>query len=201
MSDKGPKVELPEDLAAELEEAATEPTQPSAAEAAVEPSAEPSAERPPDLERALSEARDRHLRLAAEFDNFKRRSLRERQELFNYANENLIKELLPTVDNLERALTHARLAEGEEATRALREGVELTFRSLLAALENAGVTRVDAEGRDFDPQVHEAVQRVATDSVPPGRIVEVLQPGYTLKGRLLRPALVAVSTKPAGGSE
>lgn len=187
MSEKGPKVELPEDLAAALEEAvATEPGTGSGADAGV-----------PDVAGELEQARDRHLRLAAEFDNFKRRTLRERQELFNYANENLIKELLPTVDNLERALEHARLTQGEEATRALREGVELTFRSLLAALENAGVQRVETEGREFDPQVHEAVQRVPTDAHPPGRVVEVLQPGYTLKGRLLRPALVAVSTKPA----
>jgi molecular chaperone GrpE len=193
MSEKGPKVELPEDLAAALEEAAAEP--------ATEPLPAPEEEAAPDPERELAALHDRHLRLAAEFDNFKRRSLRERQELFNYANESLIKELLPTVDNLERALEHARRTEGEEATRALREGVELTFRSLCAALENAGVTRVEAEGRDFDPQVHEAVQRVAIDTVPPGRIVEVLQPGYTLKGRLLRPALVAVSTKPAVESE
>jgi molecular chaperone GrpE len=195
MSDKGPKVELPEDLAAALEDAAAA-GEPTPGKVAAE-----EGEAAPDLEGELSAARDRHLRLAAEFDNFKRRTLRERQELLSYANENLIKELLPTVDNLERALQHARLAEGEEATRALREGVELTFRSLVSALENAGVTRVEAEGRDFDPQVHEAVQRIPTEEVPPGRVVEVLQPGYTLKGRLLRPALVAVSTKPPSGSE
>jgi molecular chaperone GrpE len=191
MSDKGPKVDLPDDLAAALEQAA-----------AVEPKTQPPAEAPaeegsPDLAKELELARDRHLRLAAEFDNFKRRTLRERHELFNYANENLIKELLPTVDNLERALGHARTAGGEEGTRALREGVELTFRSLLAALENVGVVRVEAEGKEFDPQVHEAVQRVPTDAAPPGRILEVLQPGYALKGRLLRPALVAVASKPA----
>lgn len=191
MSDKGPKVELPDDLAAALEEAAAVEPKPQP------PTEAPAPEGPPDPAKELEVARDRHLRLAAEFDNFRRRTLRERHELFNYANENLIKELLPTVDNLERALGHARLAEGEEGSRALREGVELTFRSLVTALENVGVVRVEAEGREFDPQVHEAVQRVPTDAAPPGRILEVLQPGYLLKGRLLRPALVSVASKPA----
>jgi molecular chaperone GrpE len=198
---KGPKVDLPEDLAAELQsgegqEAADAPEAPEAeAEAAPE---EPTA---PSLETQLEEAKDRHLRLAAEFENFKRRALRERQELLNYANENLVKELLPTVDNLERALEHARRDEegGEEAEKLL-EGVELTYRSLLQALERFGVTVIQAQNEPFDPTVHEAIRRVPSSEHKPGTVIEVLQRGYQLKDRLLRPALVAVAGTPSDDS-
>jgi molecular chaperone GrpE len=198
---RGPRVELPEDLAEELERAAegdpTTPAPPSAppAPAPEPPQAEASGAR--DFERELAELQDRYLRLAAEFDNYRRRSMRERQDLHNFANEALIKELLPTVDNLGRALGHARPTEEGQETSALRQGVELTMRSLLQTLENAGVTRVEAEGKEFDPQFHEAVQRVPTDAHPPNHVVNVLQSGWLLRGRLLRPALVAVSVRPA----
>ncbi len=210
MSDpKGPKVELPEELVEELEEAALPPSEADGEDsdaqgeddaAPVEAGGEPAgdASAPSD---ELEELRDRHLRLAADYENFKRRALKERQDLFNSATENLIKELLPAVDNLERALEHAR--QGEQATenKAVVEGVELTHRSLLKALEKFGVTVVEAEGREFDPQVHEAVRQVPAPDQPPGRVVEVLQKGYLLKDRLLRPALVAVSRRDAGASE
>ena len=209
MSDpKGPKVELPEELVEELEEAALPPSDAAGedsdaqredraapVEAAEEPAGDASA--PSELE----ELRDRHLRLAADYDNFKRRALKERQDLHNYATENLIKELLPAVDNLERALEHARQGEQATESKAVVEGVELTHRSLLKALEKFGVTVVEAEGREFDPQVHEAVRQVPAPDQPPGRVVEVLQKGYLLKDRLLRPALVAVSRRDAGASE
>jgi molecular chaperone GrpE len=196
---RGPRVELPEDLAEELERAAegdpTTPAPPSGPPAPEPPQAEASGAR--DFERELAELQDRYLRLAAEFDNYRRRSMRERQDLHNFANEALIKELLPTVDNLGRALGHARPTEEGQETSALRQGVELTMRSLLQTLENAGVTRVEAEGKEFDPQFHEAVQRVPTDAHPPNHVVNVLQTGWLLRGRLLRPALVAVSVRPA----
>jgi molecular chaperone GrpE len=197
---KGPKLDLPDELAAELEgmaEAdndASDAGDPGPGQATTEPPK--TDDDPEDLEglRALLEqTRDRYLRLAADFENTKRRNLKERQDLFNYGNENLIKELLPVVDNLERALGHTRRAEEGEEAQALVEGVELTHRSLLMALEKFGVQRVEALGAEFDPQVHEAVRQVPSAEHPPGRVLEVFQTGYLLKDRLLRPALVTVA--------
>jgi molecular chaperone GrpE len=206
---KGPTVELPEDLALELDRV----DEPARAQAPEERApASPTGEAPSDeaggadaarariaeLEAELADVRDRHLRLAAEFENYKRRAVRERQELMEYGVEKLVKELLSTVDNLDRALGHAR--EGEEAvdSKALLDGVELTRRSLLQTLERFGMESVAAEGRPFDPQVHEAVRQVPTADVEPGVVVGVYQPGYRLRDRLLRPALVGVSCRPAG---
>lgn len=194
---RGPKVDLPEDLAQELERAERDAATPAPSEPSPERATAAAGGDGRDFERELAELQDRYLRLAAEFDNYRRRMLRERQELHNFANEQLIKELLPTVDNFERALGHARPKEEGQEASALRQGVELTMRSLLQTLENAGVTRVEAEGKEFDPQFHEAVQRVPTDAHPPNHVVNVLQPGWLLRGRLLRPALVAVSMRPA----
>jgi len=176
----GPKVDIPDELAAELDQSAA--TEESGADAS-------------DVEKQLAELNDKHLRLAAEFDNYKRRTLKEHQDLLNYANENLIKELLATVDNLERALVHVRQQDEEEASEGenLGEGVELTYRSLLQALEKTGVQVVDPEGEKFDPKVHEALRQVPSAEHEPGTITEVYQKGYLLKDRLLRPALVAVS--------
>jgi molecular chaperone GrpE len=198
---KGPKVELPEELAEALEDqAAEEQTQPELEGASGgEPegaAAPPEAQPEPALEQELEQLRDKYLRLAAEFENFKRRSLRERHDLLDHANENLIKDLLVTVDNLERALGHAQQSEEGAEAKALLEGVDLTYRLLLQTLERFGVRPVKAEGELFDPQVHEAVRQVPTAECEPGHVVDVMQKGYLLKDRLLRPALVAVSGRP-----
>lgn len=192
---KGPKIELPDELAEALEDqAAEEQTQPELEGASAgEPEA---AAAPAELEQELEQLRDKYLRLAAEFENFKRRSLRERHDLLDHANENLIKELLVTVDNLERALGHAQQSEEGAEAKALLEGVDLTYRLLLQTLERFGVRSVKAEGEEFDPQVHEAVRQVPTAECEPGNVVDVMQKGYLLKDRLLRPALVAVSGRP-----
>jgi molecular chaperone GrpE len=145
----------------------------------------------------LAELKDRYLRLGADFDNFRRRSLKERQDLHNYANENLVKELLPIVDNLERAVEHGRKEEQRGDSDNLLQGVELTYRSLLQLLTRQGVVEIQALGEPFNPQSHEAVRRVPTGDKPPGTVVEVYQKGYMLKDRMLRPAMVAVSTEPA----
>ena len=178
----GPKVDIPAELAAELEE--TEQPDPSGGGADAGDAQE--------LQNELAEIKDKYLRLAAEFDNFKRRTLKERQDLLNYGNENLIKELLPTVDNLERALGHARQGEEVNADN-LSEGVELTYRSLLQALEKAGVEQVDPTGATFDPKLHEALRQVPSPEEEPGTVLETFQKGYLLRDRLLRPALVAVA--------
>jgi molecular chaperone GrpE len=195
---KGPKIELPTDLAAELEEETAPQPEPEGEPTAPAEVEEDSASAPPP---ELDELKDRYLRLAADFENYKRRTLKERENLFNYGNEQLIKELLETVDNLERALAHPKGSEEGVDAKTLLEGVELTHRSLMRALEKFGVQAVEADGEQFDPQVHEAVRQVPTDEQPPGTVVAVYQKGYSLKDRLLRPALVGVSSAPESESE
>src|SRR5262245_11708633 len=187
---KGPKVDLPNDLLAELDE--EESTKTPAGDAATASAAPPA----PETGTELAELKDKHLRLAAEYDNFRRRSLKERQDLHNYANENVFKELLPIVDNLERAVTHARKEEQRPDSENLLQGIELTYRSLLQVLAKHGVVEIEAQGTAFDPQVHEAVRRVPSGDHQPGTVVEVYQKGYKLKDRMLRPAMVAVASEP-----
>ena len=187
MSDSdGPKVDIPEELAAELEEN----------QAVAEDGA--GGDKPAEF----AELNDKYLRLAAEFENFRRRTLKERQDLLNYGNENLIKELLPSVDNLERALGQARKEEEGIDAENLMEGVELTHRTLLQTLEKSGVTTINPEAgkAQFDPSIHEALRQVPSEEQEQGTILEVYQIGFQLKDRLLRPALVAVAG-PGGASE
>lgn len=147
--------------------------------------------------RELEELRERHLRLQAEFDNFRKRGLKERQEAHQYGHQNLVKDLLPTVDNLERAIGHAEGNSGADL-QAVLQGVELVRRELLAVLEKHGVTVIEPTGGRFDPAFHEAMAQVPDPSVPPNSIVEVLQKGYQLRDRMLRPARVVVSKTPEG---
>ncbi len=205
MSDsKGPKVSLPDELRVELEEApdvevAKEAAAPAAPESDAEeegPGEASEGEAPDELE----ELNEKYLRLAAEFENFKRRALKERQDLHNYAHENLIKQLLPVVDNLERAVGHARQEEGGDA-KSLLEGIELTYRSLLQALEKLGVQGIEPVGERFDPKIHEAIRQMPSTEHEPGVVAEVFQKGYLLKDRLIRAALVAVSSGPEETSE
>ena len=187
MSDpKGPKVDLPEELMAELEDTGA-PKPDTSGESASAPASDSA------LAAELAELKDRYLRLAAEFDNFRKRNLKERQDLHNYANESLVKELLPVVDNLERAVDHGRKEEQRADSENLLQGVELTYRSLTQILARFGVAEIEAAGKPFDPQVHEAVRRIASSEHAPGTILEVYQKGYLLKDRLLRPAMVAVA--------
>ena len=179
---KGPKVDLPDELIAELDEPKSEAPAPAA------PGAPAAAEAGPEL----AELKDRYLRLAADFDNFRRRTLKERQDLLLYGAENLIKELLPLVDNLERAVEHGRKEEQRGDSDNLLQGIELTYRSVMQLLTRQGVTEIQALGQPFDPQIHEAVRRVKTDK-PAGTVTEVYQKGYLLKDRMLRPAMVAVA--------
>jgi molecular chaperone GrpE len=148
---------------------------------------------------ALRGAEDRLLRLSADFDNFRKRNLREREESHRYGHENLVKDLLATVDNLERAVEHARRGGGD--FESMLQGVELVRRDLHGVLAKHGVTRIEASGEPFDPTVHEAVAQQEDGSVPTNTVVQVYQAGYRLWDRLLRPARVVVSKAPGGGSE
>lgn len=140
---------------------------------------------------------DRFLRQVAELDNVKKRSAREREEISRFANEALIKDLLPVVDNLERAVAHAT---GGGNGKPLVEGVEMVLKGLLDVLSKHGVAQISAIGQPFDPSRHEAMAQVESDNHEANSIVEELHKGYTLRDRLLRPALVSVA-KPSKTEE
>jgi molecular chaperone GrpE len=155
---------------------------------------------PADLEARLQEKEkeakdnyDRFLRLSAELENYKKRMEKEKSETYRFANECLIKEMLPVLDNLERALEHGRKAEDP---KAVLEGVEMTHKGFKSVLEKYGVTRVEALGEEFDPNRHEAVMVQEDAGQLPGRVISELQTGYLLHDRLVRPAMVVVSKKP-----
>lgn len=153
-----------------------------------------------ELEENLSTTKDLLVRRQADFDNFRRRVLKERQDNQNYGHENFVKELLPVVDNLERALEHAKDNEGTEILAGLLEGVELVSRELVACLQKNGVTPIEAAGKMFDPTVHEAMGQAPDGSVPPNTVVQVFQNGYELRDHLLRPARVIVAMAPPEGT-
>ncbi|MEE4273573.1 MAG: nucleotide exchange factor GrpE [Thermoanaerobaculales bacterium] len=140
------------------------------------------------LEGELDELRDIHLRKLAEFDNFRKRTERERVEIKKFASEELVRELLPVLDNFERALEHG----SESDPGAFHEGVEMIARQLWDALERQGVEVVNPEGERFSPEFHEAVHRVEDESLEPGTVASVLAKGYVYNGRLVRPAMVGV---------
>jgi molecular chaperone GrpE len=144
------------------------------------------------LEKDKRELHDRLLRTAAEFENFKKRTKKEAEEASTRGREQLLKELLPAVDNLERALKHAPPGD------PLTVGIMQTEKQLLQALEKFGVVRFSAVGKPFDPSLHDAIQQVETSEYPPGTVAQEFASGYMLGPRLLRPAMVAVAKAPAG---
>ncbi len=140
----------------------------------------------------FDEQNEQLLRLQAEFENFRRRSLKEKQESFKFGHQNLVKDLLSTVDNLERALEHGAQNAGAEI-QGILDGIALVHRELLGALAKHGVKEIEARGRTFDPAEHEAMGQVASADVPPNTVLDVLQKGYMIHDRMLRPARVIVS--------
>jgi molecular chaperone GrpE len=138
---------------------------------------------------------DRFLRERAELENFKKRTQRETTEALRFASEPLIRELLPVVDNLERALEH-----GEGNGQSVLDGVRLVLKSLLGVLERYGVKRIEAVGQPFDPSRHEAMAQVESAEHEPNQVIEQHHTGYLLHDRLLRPALVTVSSRKSNGA-
>jgi molecular chaperone GrpE len=170
-----------------VEGEASEETAPAVENAVAEPTIED------QLAAKDKEARDnwdRFVRERADLENYRKRVNREKEELLNYGNKSLIEEILPIVDNLERALAHA----SEDGQAAVVEGIRMTHGMLVAALKKFGVTPIEAVGTPFDSAFHQAMAQVPTDDVPPNTVVEEYQRGYLLKERLLRPAMVTVST-------
>jgi molecular chaperone GrpE len=144
------------------------------------------------LEQDKKDLHDRLLRTAADFENWKKRAKKEVDDGAIKGREGLIKELLPVIDNLERAIKHA---PGDDP---LAQGVRMVEKQLLQALEKFGITRFSAEGQPFDPSMHDAIQQVETDAHPPGTVAQQFAAGYLQNGRLLRAAMVGVSKAPEG---
>ncbi len=163
-------------------------------EAKTEP-VDPIKEMEAKLETAEQEAKgnyDRFLRISAEFENYKKRSEREINEFRKYANESLIKEILSVADNLERALDSSR--SDKQADTGLVEGVDMTLKEILNIFEKFSVKPVDSLGKLFDPAFHQAVMQEETDSYPGNTVINEIQKGYMMHDRLIRPAMVVVST-------
>lgn len=148
------------------------------------------------LQSQLAEAEDRVLRAYAELDNYRKRANRLLQEETKYAPLPLVRDLLPVVDNLERAIQSAGQNGG---SAGLLEGVKIVGQQLLAVLERHHCRRIEAKGSPFDPNLHEAITQIPSQELPPGTVAEVLQTGYQLHERIVRPAQVMVSTRPAAG--
>lgn len=143
-------------------------------------------------EKEIESYYDRLLRLQAEFENFRKRTIKEKAEFTKYANEELIKNLLPVLDNLERALASAEQTKDFEG---LSKGMEMIYKQFSEALKKAGLTEIEALNQRFDPVVHEAVARVESSDIEPNTVVEVLQKGYYFHDRVLRPAMVKVAVQ------
>jgi molecular chaperone GrpE len=146
-----------------------------------------------EKEKEAKENFDRLLRQAADLDNYKKRAVKEKEEWTKFANEDLIKALLPFIDNLERAINHAVKVED---AGVLIEGVRLTIQQLLQALNKFGLSSFESQGKPFDPALHEAILLVSSDQYEPNQVVEEFQKGYLLNDRLIRPATVSVSKPP-----
>jgi molecular chaperone GrpE len=143
------------------------------------------------LHEDVADARDAALRAQADAQNVTRRAEQDVEKARKFALERFCSELLPVVDNLERALEAA--AGDDEIVKPIAEGVELTLKSLLDALKKFNIEPVDPQGEPFDPQVHQAMSMVENGEVEPNTVIAVMQKGYTLNGRLVRPAMVLVS--------
>lgn len=157
------------------------------------------ADRIKQLEEALAQKEaeaaanwDKFLRERADLENYRKRAQREKEELLKYGNEALLNEILPVLDNMERALGHA----SEESMSAVIEGVELTRSMLLAAMKKFGVAPIEAKGKMFDPAYHQAMTQVESADEAPNTVLDEFQKGYMLNDRLLRAALVSVAAAP-----
>lgn len=181
------------------------PTAEAAAATAATPETAPAGELsalPPeqlaDLQTRAAKAQehwDRLLRTTADFDNFKKRAAREKQDAIKYATESLLQKVIPVLDNFEMALAAAQNSSATDI-KSLQDGVAMIHSQLKNTLSEAGLEEVDAAGKPFDPNLHEAVSQQESDKVAEGHVLQQLRKGYKLRERLLRPATVIVAKKP-----
>ena len=149
-----------------------------------------------EAQEAMAELNDRIVRLTADFDNFRKRAQREKDEARQFANQGLLEKLLPVLDNFEMALTAVK-----DADPSVRDGVQMILDQLLGVLKESGVEPVDAMGQPFDPNLHEALSQEETTEVEEGTVVQQVQRGYKLNDRLVRPARVVVAKAPGAAEE
>jgi molecular chaperone GrpE len=149
-----------------------------------------------DLAAKADDHWQRLLRTSADFENFKKRATREKQDAIKFANESLLQKLVPVLDNFDMALSATQAAQGD-AAQSLQTGINMIYQQLKNTLAEAGLEEVDATGKLFDPNLHEAVSQKESADVPEGTVVQQLRKGYKLRERLLRPASVVVAKKPA----
>lgn len=168
--------------------------QPGATAAGSDEGADLQEEKIRHLEEEVQDAKDRYLRTLAEMENMRRRQDRERQDLLKYASEKLLQDLLPVLDSFEKAIE----AGGAEAGNAIVEGIKMVHKQLTHVLENNGLKAVEATGKPFDPNVHQAIQRIETDDLKQETVKDEFQRGYTLNGRLVRPSMVSVLVPKSG---
>ncbi len=207
-TDAEPTTEAPHD---EVTENGTKDPSPAEAASDEEVCPDPEEDTPVTLERSAwkdlvekaekgTEYWDRFVRLNAEFDNFKKRSARERSEAVKYANEALLERLIPTLDHFEMAMLAVQHAK-ENSLDSIKMGIEMVHGQLKSTLKDAGLEEIDAAGKVFDPAWHEAVSQKETNEVPEGQVVEQARKGYKLNERLLRPANVVVAKAPGADPE
>ena len=144
---------------------------------------------------------ERLLRTTADFENFKKRAAREKQDALKFANESLIQKLIPVLDNFDMALAAVQNGQTGAASSSLQSGINMILQQFKSALTEAGLEEVDATGKPFDPNLHEAVSQQETAEVPEGHVVQQLRKGYKLRDRLLRPASVIIAKKPADNAQ
>lgn len=149
-----------------------------------------------EAQEAMAELNERIIRLTADFDNFRKRAQREKDEARQFANQGLLEKLLPVLDNFEMALTAVK-----DADSSVRDGVQMILDQLLGVLKESGVEPVDAMGQLFDPNLHEALSQEETTEVEEGIVVQQVQRGYKLNDRLVRPARVVVAKAPGAAEE
>jgi len=151
-----------------------------------------------EAEKKAADNYDKYVRTVAELDNYRKRAAREKADAFQYGNENLLRDILPLVDGMDRALEHACNSDDFEA---FRKGLKLLQGQLLGCLQKHGVEMIDTAGKDFDPHVHEAMMQVESAEHEDSQVVGEFERGYLLNGRLLRPAKVSVCKRPSRGGE
>lgn len=145
-----------------------------------------------ELEERIKELEEKDLRNKAEFANYKKRREEEVSRMLKFANEDLLKELLPILDNIERAVNMDDDNLDDDVSKFL-EGFKMIYCNIIQIFKNHGVTEIETNGKDFDPNIHQAMMTEVKEGVEPGKVIEVLQKGYLLKDKVLRPAMVKVS--------
>lgn len=148
-----------------------------------------------DLETKLADKNTQMLRIAADFENFKKRYKQEKESLVKFAGENIILNLLPIIDNFERAIDSAKNSKNTNNINNFLSGIEMIYKQLFDFLGKIGVTEIEAKDKPFDPNLHDAVQQEVTDKYPDLTVLEVFQKGYLLHDKVIRPAMVKVSKK------